>query len=241
MYMGGYPIVSLDKIYLSPNGKEIRFLDCTRLDGSSELVSRKNPNDSQNVERQIKAIAEDLEEKRIVLADDVVFSGNVLKKIISIFQKYGIETVGVRSAISSSEGYEYFNSTLPLGLRCEYLLGKENMDQICERDFYFGIAQSGISVLENDQVVKAPYFKPFGNPTERASIPKEYEEFFSKGCLIRSLALWSRIETLTGREILIRDLPEKIQNTEENEPVQKVLKKGLNYEKITNRNNGFSR
>ncbi|MBQ8131814.1 MAG: hypothetical protein IJ193_04925 [Bacilli bacterium] len=239
--MGGYPIVSLDRIYLSPEGEQIKFLDCTRLDGSSDLVSRKNPNDLKNVEEQIKRLASKIEQKQIVLADDVVFSGNVLKSIIALFEKYGVKTLGIRSAISSTEGYEYFNSNLPLGLKCGYLLGDNIIDQICERDFYFGIAQSGISIRKDGEIVKAPYFKPYGNPVERASIPEEYEEFFSKGCIIRSLALWERIESLTGREILVRDLPEKINNTEESETVQNVLKKGLNYEKTTNRNNGISR
>ena len=240
MYMGGFPIVSLDQIYLEPDNGII-FLDCTRLDGSNDLVSRRNPNDKANVERQIKRIAQDLPYKRIVLADDVVFSGNVLKKVIELFEKYGIQTLGIRSAIATQEGYEYFNENLPLGLKCGYLLGENVIDQICERDFYFGIAQSGISIRKDGSIYKAPYFKPYGNPVERASIPENYEEYFSKGCIIRSLALWERIEKLTGREILVRDLPERINNTKQNETVQKVLKKGLNYEKVTNRNNGISR
>ena len=240
MYMGGFPIISLDQIYIEPNNN-IVFLDCTRLDGSSELVSRNNPNDLNSVERQIRLIASSLQEKTIVIADDVVFSGNVLKKVITLFDKYGIKTLGIRSAIATKEGYDYFNKTLPLGLKCGYLLGENVIDQICERDFYFGIAQSGISIKKDGSIYKAPYFRPYGNPVERASIPDKYEEFFSKGCTIRSLALWKRIEELTGREILVRDLPERINNTDLNEGVQKVLKKGLKYEKDTNRNNGISR
>ena len=70
---------------------------------------------------------------------------------------------------------------MPLGIKCDYLLGKDVIDQICERDFYFGIAQSGISIKNsNGLVFKAPYFKPYGNPIERASIPSEYEKYFSE-------------------------------------------------------------
>ena len=69
MYMGGFPIISLDQIYIEPNNN-IVFLDCTRLDGSSELVSRNNPNDLNSVERQIRLIASSLQEKTIVIADD---------------------------------------------------------------------------------------------------------------------------------------------------------------------------
>ena len=241
MFMGGYPILSLDRIYLTPDRKNILFLDATRLDGSNNLVSRNNPNEPDNVERQLQKIAQSLPEKQIILADDVVFSGNVLKRIIAILQQYGVETLGIRSAIATQESYDYFNTNLPYGLKCGYLLGPNIIDQICERDFYFGIAQSGISIKKDGVIQKAPYFKPYGNPIKRASIPKEYEEYFSKGCIIRSLALWERIKNLTGKEILVKDLPEKINNTEEQKSVVKVLKKGLNYEKITNRNNGISR
>lgn len=100
---------------------------------------------------------------------------------------------------------------------------KEVIDQICERDFYFGIAQSGISVRNNDgKVCKAPYFVPFGNPVERASIPKEQEIFFSEGCIKRSIALWESVKKM----IYVKDLPEIIMNAPLEEPVVKVLERG---------------
>ncbi len=104
---------------------------------------------------------------------------------------------------------------------------KEIIDQICERDFYFGIAGSGISVLTDTEVVKSPYFLPFGNPIDRASIPESSARYFSNTCISRSIALWNEIERLSGRRILISELPEKIQNTSPTDEVIKVLKKGL--------------
>ena len=206
------------------------FLDCTRLDGSEDLVSRINFNDFEDVDRQVGKISETLKESsqtQIVLADDVVFSGSVLKTITQKFKENGIEVIGVRTPISTIEAYEYFNSTMQLGLNCGYLLGTGFIDQICERDFYFGVAQSGISVKAGEgQIYKAPYFKPFGNPIERASIPSEYEETFSDGCISRSLSLWSEIEKLSAKTILMRDLPERINLTNDNEQVVKVLKRG---------------
>ena len=102
------------------------------------------------------------------------------------------------------------------------------LDEVCERDFYFGIAQSGISVIGDDNsIYKAPYFKPFGNPIERASIPREYESEFSNGCLRRNMELWNEINKLSGRDFLIKDLPEKIINTNDSDEIVKVLKKGV--------------
>lgn len=229
--LGVYPIISLDKIYLCPDNSNIIFLDCTRLDGSTNLVSRNNFNDFNDVDNQIKLISNYLKSNKIneiILADDVVFSGSVLKNIINKFKRNDIEVIGIRSCLSMSNPYDMFNQDLPLGLKCGYLMKNEVIDQICERDFYFGIVQSGISIKDKSgSIYKAPYFKPFGNPVERASVPTEYEKYFSEGCIKRSIYLWKEIEKNSNKEFLIKDLPEKIYLTNEQEKIIKVLKKGL--------------
>ena len=229
MLLGGIPIVSLDKIYLSCDEENIIFLDCTRLDGSKSLVSRSNPDDVNSVINQIFSISENLKKKgqfKIFLADDVVFSGSVLRTISSLFKSYGIEVVGIKSAISTKSSYDYFNDNLLYGLSSGYLMNDDVIDQICERDFYFGIVQSGISTMKNGIVYKSPYFKPFGNPVERASIPIDYETMFSNGCIDRSIALWKKIEELSSKTIMISDLPERINLTESNDSIIKTLKRG---------------
>ncbi len=230
MYIRGIPIVTLDRIYIRPNDDSIIFLDCTRMDASSALVSRANPSDTNSVDSQIIDISrllKSINTTEIILADDVVFTGSVLKSITEKFKNQGIKVIGIRSCISSYEGYEYFNKVLPLGLKCGYLMDKNLIDQICERDFYFGIAGSGISIKKDNETLKAPYFTPFGNPVARASIPKEYERYFSESCISRSIALWEEIEKLSNQTFYISDLPEKINNTEENEEIIKTLRKSV--------------
>lgn len=231
MFLGGIPIVSLDRIYTKIDEENIFFLDCTRLDGSTNLVSRNNNFDPLNVDKQICFLANMFLEQgidQIVLLDDVVFSGSVLRSIIEKFNQNNIEVVGIRSCISTLSSYNYFNTLLPLGLKCGYLMEKDVIDQICERDFYFGIAGSGISVKnENNEIYKAPYFKPFGNPVDRASIPKEYENYFSEGCLLRSIELWKEIEKNSEKEFYISDLPERINFTKNEDMIITILKRGL--------------
>ena len=201
------------------------------MDNSKELVSRKNPNDKYSVDNQVIKLSKLfklLGISEIVLADDVVFSGSVLKTIIEEFSKNGISVIGIRTCIATSKSYDYFNKNLPLGLGCNYLMNDQVIDQICERDFYFGIAGSGISVIKDNEVFKAPYFKPYGNPVERASVPKIEEIRFSLSCLRRSLELWQEIERLSKRNILISEMPERIVDTNENDRVIKALKKGMN-------------
>lgn len=223
------PIISLDKIYLNINNPNVNFLDCTRLEGSSELVSRINCNDYKSVPNQIKELTSKLISnglEKIVIADDVVFSGSVLRGIIKEFSKYGIQVIGIRSCISTIGSYNYFNSIEDFTLKCGYLLEEDVIDQICERDFYFGIAQSGISIKDEDgKIYKAPYFLPFGNPNERASIPMDSVKDFSLGCIDRSVRLWEEIERLSNRTIYTQDLPEKINGVNDGENVVKLLKK----------------
>ena len=91
------PIVSLDKIYIEPDEQNIYFLDCTRVNGSNEIISRRK----EPLDIQIKRIVNNLPSKKIIIADDVVFSGSVLKNIINRFKLYGVEDVGVIASISS--------------------------------------------------------------------------------------------------------------------------------------------
>ncbi len=217
------PIVTLDKIYITPNEKDICFLDCTRINGTNEIISR----NSETLDSQIKRISRQLANKEIILADDVVFTGNVLKNIINRFNKFNIQVVGVIASICTSEAYKYFNLNLKYGIKTNYIMSSDVLDQICERDFYFGIAGSGIMIDTKEGLSKAPYFKPYGNPYERASIPLEYENYFSKGCLNRSIYLWETIDNLKKLKTKISELPERIVNTDKNEEVVKTLKKEL--------------
>ena len=229
MYLGGIPIISLDRIYLTVDNNNIYFIDCTRLDQSSSLVSRLNYNDKNSVERQVIFLAKALinnGQREIILADDVVFSGNVLKSLIEMFKQNGINVVGIRSSITTIDSFEYFNKKLSLGLKSGFILEKDVIDQICERDFYFGIVGSGILVRKQDgNVYKSPYFSPYGDAVTRASIPSIYEKEFSQGCLYRSLLLWNAAQKMSEKEIIVGMLPERINNTSENEIVIENLER----------------
>ena len=221
--MVNIPIVTLDKIYIKPDDENIVFLDCTRVNGTNEIISRRK----ESIDEQINNIINRFCGKKILLADDVVFSGNVLRIIIDKLNAGGVDVVGIISSITTRSGYEYFKC-LKYGLKANYIMEDDVIDQICERDFYFGIAGSGIMIEKDGSYYKAPYFKPFGNPNERASIPVEKEDDFSIGCLRRSIDLWKEMERLKGSEILIDSLPEEIYKTNKEDGIVKTLKKEMN-------------
>lgn len=217
------PIVSLDKIYITPDEENIFFLDCTRVSGSNKIISRKK----ESLNSQINRLSVLLKGKKIILSDDVVFSGSVLRTIIQKFKEQNVEVIGIISSISTKEAFDYFNEVLPLGLKTNYLMNNGVIDQICERDFYFGIAGSGIMIDTKDGLYKSPYFKPYGDPITRASIPEDYEYFFSQSCIERSIYLWEEIDRLKKIKTKILELPEKIINTKENDSVVMTLKKEM--------------
>lgn len=228
LYKEYFPIVSMDEIYIDCDNKQIFSLDCTRLTGSKNLISRLNPLDENSVKNQVKKLADIFKGNninQIVLADDVVFSGSVIKQISEMFEEENVFVVGVVTAISTEDAYELFNEKMMLGLKCGYLMKKDVIDEICERDFYYGIAQSGMSKLVNGKIYKAPYFFPFGDPIARASVPENKANYFSKSCINRSLLLWEDITKNSNRTIYNRDLPEEILNTDSNEEVIKTLRK----------------
>lgn len=215
------PIVTLDKIYLTPDDKNVFFLDCTRVDGSNKVVAR----GADSIDEQVDKIVKKITGRKIILADDVVFSGGVLREIISLFEKRLVKTVRIISSISTEQAYRYFNDNLKDGLQANFLLEDSVIDQVCERDFYFGIAGSGIMLKTKNGLFKAPYFKPYGNPVKRASIPSFWATDFSIKCLDRNIYLWEEIDKLRNDVTMIKDLPEKIIYTDPDQPVVKTLKK----------------
>ena len=217
------PIVSLDKIYIKPDEKNIFFLDCTRVSGTDEIISRKK----ESLDSQIKRISNNLICKKIILADDVVFSGGVLTDIINRFSSNGVKVVKIISSVCTENGFNKFSKMLDYGIQTCFIMANDVIDQICERDFYFGVAGSGIMTLKKNGYYKAPYFKPYGNPCERASIPVEFEKYFSIGCLERSIYLWNDIDKVRDKKTIINELPEKIVNTNDQDEVVKTLKKEL--------------
>lgn len=227
------PIVTLDKVYIKPDEENIIFFDCTRINGTNRIISRTK----ESIDSQINNIINRFCGKKIIIADDVVFSGNVVRFIVDKLNKGEVEVVGIITSICTDSSYEYFNNCLKYGIRTNYIMGNDVVDQVCERDFYFGIAGGGIMVEIDNKLYKAPYFKPFGNPNERASIPEKYEDSFSYECLRRSLNLWEEVEKLKGNIVLASSLPEEIVGVDKNTDIVKLLKKEMNnYD--TNRNNG---
>jgi len=143
----------------------------------------------------------------VVLVDDVIFTGDLIKRTGKLLEKMGIKVPIVCAGIGITEGIEQLNG-FGKEVSCvrEY---KEVIDEICERDFYPGVPMCGRS-LQGDENVGVPYILPFGNPGKWASIPSEWQEPLSRFCVGQTIRLFEAIEAKSNKVVQCRDLERKV-------------------------------
>lgn len=242
-------IISLDCIYLSSEnlkGKGM-FLDTTRLYDLDKpykapiQVPRSvlKGGKAYPLDHQIAKISQKIKEKlgefpEVILMDDVIFSGDGILKIVELLKKNGIQVKKCIAGMILEQGEEKLKKA---GITIERVSPiKECADQVCERDFYFGIPHSGVMIKKRGKIMKAPYFFPFGDPVARASIPEKMAVDFSLSCLKRSIRLYLEMENLSARRLQITELPERIYGTKPKEPVVVALQRAQNWLKNKNMN-----
>jgi len=199
----GLPVISLDRAYSSSSLN----LEVSRLvDERGNVIGLKNRPGTLSIRDQVKMIKKS-GVREAVLADDVIFSGSLMKRIIECLEKEGIHIHSVCAGIGIDEGVKIVES-----IGCEVKCVRnyaEIIDEVCERDFYPGIPFSG-RLLAGEYNFSAPYIYPFGDPVGWASIPVEYATNFSKFCLLQTISLFEAVESCSGKEVRCRDLERKI-------------------------------
>jgi hypothetical protein len=185
---GGGVVICLDRNIIKAGDfpQEYRdkliFLDCTRIEGSG-LVERPG---TPPLEIQCQTIRNVIDGRLVTIADDVLFGGDTLRAVVKMLN---IPVRDVYFAIEAT-GNGGREKLTEIGLDVEVVESRECVDEICARDFFFGLPQSGrIARLPDGQFVTKPYFRPFGD-TNNASIPEEWQREFSLMCLKANLEFW---------------------------------------------------
>lgn len=145
--------------------------------------------------------------KEVVLVDDVIFSGSLISRVISILSRADIKVPVVCAGIGVGEGINKLEKS-----GCEVLCVRKYsdvIDEVCERDFYPGVPLSGRRVIGNGNF-GVPYILPFGRPQEWASIPDSYAKDFSLFCIHQTIRLFGEIEKLSNRIVRCSDLERKV-------------------------------
>jgi hypothetical protein len=199
------PTIRMDQVFC---GGEYDLHLCRYTDAATgEIVGVTNRPGSPSVPEQIARIAARLGCGRVALADDIIFSGKLLRDVIDDLDDAGITVETVIAGIGIGEGVARLKKDVP-DIRCGFEFPNV-IDQVCERDFYAGVPLSGRLVAGSDNV-GMPYLLPFGDPVKWGSIPQEYAESFSKNCVRRSVELFREIGRVSGRDVLYRDVPRKL-------------------------------
>ncbi len=208
--LNGLPVISLDRVY-TPNADV--YVDITRCITGTELTARGLGRrfEESNLLRQIRQLKE-FSGREVLLVDDVVFSGELIKRLCSLLKMIQVNVYAVCTGIGIETGVENIMSNPKDALPRQVLSVREYktvIDEVCERDFYPGLPQSGRSIF-NEGNTGVPYILPFGKPEEWASIPSDWSKAFSEFCLNQTRNLYQEIEDVSNRSIYYRDLERKV-------------------------------
>jgi len=198
------PIVSLDRIYVGAEHN----LELTRaVDENGNDLGLRNRAGTPSLARQLRSLQDKLSggtaRRKIALVDDVIFSGDLLLKVVDMLESINFEVASVYAGIGIADGVDKVKArNIPIACVCQY---DEVIDEVCERDFYPGVPLSGrlIAGIENTCL---PYILPFGKPGKWASIPEDQQLDFSLFCWQQTSRLFAAIEQYSRREVFCHDL-----------------------------------
>ncbi len=200
---GLFPI-SFDKVYYRT---EIG-LEITRLvdeEGQDKGLGRRKV-DNSTLLLQFKRLRE-TGIREALLVDDVLFTGDMIRRIVRLLERMGIKVPIVCVGIAITEGITRLNDCVR-EVRCVRKFDKV-IDEICERDFYPGVPMCGRSLI-GEENVGVPYILPFGNPGRWASIPIDWQRPFSRFCLEQTIRLFEEIEKVSGKTVQCQNLERKV-------------------------------
>lgn len=196
--------ISLDRsYYLAEYNFEItRFVDTNKND-----VGTRERYGTPRIHIQLQKLQKELKGKKVIIVDDVIFSGDVVEQTINELSQLGIKVVAVCAGIGIEKGVDRLNCA-GYEVNCVRIY-ESVIDEVCERDFYPGVPLSGRSVVDKENV-GVPYILPFGDPEKWASIPQKSQKPLSEFCIKQTIKLFEAIERESKRMIKCEDLDRKV-------------------------------
>ncbi len=197
------PIISLDHAYCQTSFS----LEMSRhVSANTKDIGIRARHGSPSLLKQLNL----LPKQDVALVDDVIYSGELMERVINILSRRGTHVRYVFAAVGVGAGTERIRS---MGVRVACVKEYDQViDEVCERDFYPGIPFSGRSLV-NAGNMGIPYILPWGKPSEWASIQtkRPYAEGsdeidISAACIRDAINLYQRIERLSGKEITLNRL-----------------------------------
>lgn len=192
--------VSMDRVYSNSN---MKIQVARTVDESLNDCGVKVRFGTPAIEEQLFNVREKCE--KIVLVDDILFSGKMIGWLMECLSKIGIDVEEIVVGIAINGGLDTISKIA--SSRVSYVrYYREVIDEICERDFYPGVPLSGRFVSGTKIETGAPYIYPFGRPCEWASIPKDKAQGFSLFYIQQTIRLWEEIERISNKIVRCCDL-----------------------------------
>ena len=242
--VNGYPIIALDGVYVE--NPDMRF-ETNRLQGWqknrrawTDLGNGPRPGAGM-ISTQLERINNhsalySLQEKKVVVVDDGVWTGRTFFALQELLKEHGIEVVKFLVGLYIKQADCEIKLDAPI-IAAEHGLFSQGeiFEWVCQRDYVPGISYSGRTIGQSVDGMNltgptspaekkfypnqpmagnygAPYVLPLGDPHSWASIPKEEVKAFSRFCLELARKLYDGIERETSRvlgyhrPVLVKDL-----------------------------------
>lgn len=175
------PVISLDEVYVpSPDGK----IGLSRgINSNLDDIGYVPRVGYGSVQGQFDAIA--ARNSEIQLADDVIFSGEMMTWVVSEFEKRCVRVGRVVCGVAIGEGIAALDD---IGIPVESVYSFDDVeDELCERDLF--VTRGSGRRISQDQGNALYFDDQNGRPEQWASIPARYVERFCANSLQRSLEL----------------------------------------------------
>lgn len=204
-----YPVISLDRAYLNGSPNVVGHIDITRaVDPELNDVGLYHRPGTPSLHEQLEQFRTS-EPSAVILADDVIFTGESIVKLAQRLKYVGRPVVGVIAGIGVKGGVDTIEAA---GIETTCVRSYNSVtDEVCQRDFLAAIPYSGRTVVDKNSdyhtLWSAPYLKPFGDPEKWASIPSDRVKEFSKFCLEHSISLWREVSDHSGIDIPVLAVP----------------------------------
>lgn len=210
-------VISLDQVYTLDTTYNPEKLHVNRVtDPQSGAIEHQQRLGFPSIDEQIVELRRSLDSLYVIVVDDGIYTGDTMQWVLRKLRQHNIDV----KAIVVGVQVKHPGQVVDYGINGNYIRTVETysssrpvLDWVCERDFFVGTPLGGRTLKgkegysKDGKTIATGAFYPVRQQwlADWASISDPDGEF-GRFCLDRSDALFSEIEKLSGRPVLLGDL-----------------------------------
>lgn len=194
----GLIAVTLDS-YDTTNALPLKVSRHFSLGGKTQIGIGNRPG-SPPLDEQIYMLKAKIGANPIALLEDDIYTGGTAKYVIERLQAAGLKVQMFIPGVQVSE----IDIICGVGVEpVERYTQGTVLDIVDPRDLLFGTKDAGLAIKESSMLLRVPYVLPYVDITSRAGVSVLSAVEFSKGIIGVNALLFSELEVLLGKKILI--------------------------------------